>query len=46
MAKWNFVKCSDCGNVVRTKSIDECQCPHNSGGCGKRLKVKENLVKI
>ena len=40
------VKCPECGNIIRTKRDDECQCPHNSGGCGDRVKVKENLIKV
>ena len=46
MPKWQFVKCDKCKNIIRTKNDDECQCPHNSGGCGKRVKVKGNLVKL
>lgn len=50
MADWRFVKCIDkeCGHVFRTKRKDneECQCPHNSGGCGLRFPVKGNVVTI
>ena len=43
---YKTVKCSECGNIIRTKKNDTCQCPKSSGGCGARLKVKECLVKI
>ena len=45
MVKPIFVKCPDCGLVIRTKKDDVCQCPKGSDGCGKRFNVKENLLK-
>ena len=46
VSDYQFVKCPDCGNIIRTKDKVECQCPHNSGGCGARVKVKEHVIKI
>ena len=43
---FSFVKCPECGYVIRTKQDDECQCPITGGGCGKRVNIKANLVKI
>ena len=43
---FSFVKCDECGYVIRTTKSDECQCPRTGGGCGKRVSVKANLVKM
>ena len=44
-----FVKCTKCGNPIKTTKKDECQCGnHLPDGtiCGERVKVKENVIKF
>ena len=43
---YKTIKCPECGSIIRTKKDDTCQCPKSSGGCGTRIKIKENIIKI
>ena len=45
-ANFSFVKCDECDYVIRTKQDDECQCPRTGGGCGNRVNVKKDMVKL
>lgn len=41
-----FVQCIYCSNRFTTKVTigEETQCPHTSGGCGRRFKVTKEAV--
>ncbi len=45
-SNFSFVKCPECSYVIRTKKTDECQCPITGGGCGARVTVKGNVIKV
>jgi len=39
------VKCPFCKNLIRTREKYICQCPVGEG-CGKKIEIKENEIKI